>query len=306
MVERLIVVAPRGFCAGVVRAVELVELALARLGAPVYVRRAIVHNPHVVRRLEQMGAVFVQEVEDVPAGAPVIVSAHGVAPVVRHAAAARGLALIDATCPLVAKVHQEVLRFVAGGYDVILVGHAGHDEVIGTLGQVPGRVHLVQRPEDVAGVVVRDPGRVACVTQTTLSPDDVAPVVDALRARFPALAQPRVDDICFATKNRQAAVRWLARQVDVVLVLGDPTSSNSVRLREVATAEGTPAYLLGRIDELQSSWLEGATAAGLTAGASTPEALVQEAVEYFRARGATVHEEVLETERLQFSLPPIP
>lgn len=303
MIEQVFLVAPRGFCAGVVRAIATVEQALATYGPPIYVRRAIVHNPHVVERLAEAGAVFIEEVEEAPPGAIVVFSAHGVATAIPQAAIQHGLRVIDATCPLVTKVHHEALRFLDQDYDVILIGHAGHDEVLGTMGQAPGRIQLVQTPEEASQVQVRDPDRVACVTQTTLSPADVEPVVEALRRRFPALAQPRVEDICYATTNRQAAVQWLARQVDLVLVLGDDTSSNSHRLREVAAAAGVPSYLIGRIAELQPAWLEGARTVGLTAGASTPESLVAEAVDHFVQQGATLHEEALLTERLTFQLP---
>jgi 4-hydroxy-3-methylbut-2-enyl diphosphate reductase len=287
-VREVVLAAPRGFCAGVVRAIGLVEEALARHGAPVYVRRAIVHNPHVVARLEALGAVVVQEVDQVPQGAVVVFSAHGVSRAVRAAAEARGLTTVDATCPLVQKVHDEVRRYLAEGYGVVLIGHPAHDEVVGTLGQAPGAIQLVQTAAQAAQVKVSDPGRVACVSQTTLTPGDVAPVVDALRARFPRLRLPEADDICYATHQRQTATRRLAEMVDVVLVLGDVTSSNSQRLREVAATGGRPAHLVGTIAELRPEWLVGATSVGLTAGASTPEWIVQEAAAYFQARGASL------------------
>jgi 4-hydroxy-3-methylbut-2-enyl diphosphate reductase len=303
MIQRVVLVAPRGFCAGVVRAVDIVERALQVYGAPVYVRRPIVHNPHVVARLAAKGAIFVQEIDEVPPGALVIFSAHGVAPSVWQAAAARGLDVLDATCPLVTKVHREVRRYLEEGYEVVLIGHAGHDEVVGTLGQAPGRIHLVERPEDVERLVIANSQRVACVTQTTLSPEDVAPVMAALERRFPGLVRPSTADICFATRNRQDAVRWLAHRVDVVLVLGDTSSSNAQRLREVAAWTGTPAYLVGRITELDPAVLAHARVLGLTAGASTPEELVHEAVTHFRAQGAVVEEVTLQVEHTWFPLP---
>jgi 4-hydroxy-3-methylbut-2-en-1-yl diphosphate reductase len=304
MVSKVILVAPRGFCAGVVRAVETVEAALEQFGPPIYVRRAIVHNPHVVNRLADLGAVFVQELDEVPVGGRVVFSAHGVAKSVPADARARGLFAIDATCALVGKVHSEVTRFLADGCQVVLVGHAGHDEVIGSLGQAPGQVHLVTKVADVPDLPIPRGSRVAVVTQTTLSPDDVQPVMQALTERYPDLTQPRTEDICFATRNRQMAVRWLAKQSDVVLVLGDHTSSNSIRLREVAASLDTHAYLLGSIAELDERWLEGVEVVGITAGASTPESIVQEAVDFFRARGAEVLEETLQREPIVFSLPP--
>lgn len=289
-IQRVTLATPRGFCAGVIRAIRTVEGALARFGAPVYVRRAIVHNPHVVARLEARGTVVVREVYEVPAGGVVVFSAHGVGREVRAVAEARGLRIVDATCPLVSKVHHEVQRYVAEGYDVVLIGHPGHDEVNGTLGQASGRIQIVPSAAAVERLIVRDPDRVACVTQATLTPDDVQPVIRALRARFPRLVRPGAADICDATQQRQAAVRRLAAAVDVVLVLGDATSSNSQRLREVAAAGGRPAYLIGTIADLRPEWLAGATSVGLTAGASTPDWLVGEAAAYFQARGATLYE----------------
>jgi 4-hydroxy-3-methylbut-2-enyl diphosphate reductase len=266
------------------------------------VRRAIVHNAAVVARLEAAGAIFVHELEDVPAGSVVVFSAHGVPPSVREQARARDLRVVDATCPLVAKVHREVQRFSKQGYDVLLVGHADHDEVVGTLGQAPN-VQLVEPRSDVASVRVADPSRVACVTQTTLSPHDVLPVVDQLRERFPRLAEPAVADTCFATRNRQAAIASLARTVDVVLVVGDRTSSNSHRLREVASATGTRAYLIGSLADLRDDWLVEAQVVGLSAGASTPEHLVTELVDHFERAGATVQQYVFVAEDVSFRLP---
>ncbi len=303
MLERVVLVSPRGFCAGVARAISGVERALAVFGAPVYVRRAIVHNARVVARLAAAGAVVVDELDEVPRGSVVVLSAHGVAASVGDEAMSRDLRVIDATCPLVAKVHQEVRRFRRLGYDVVLVGHPGHDEVIGTLGQAAG-VRLVEHASDVAGLRVVHPNRVACVTQTTLSRDDARPVIDRLRQRFPALAQPAEPDVCYATRNRQAAVAWLARNVDVVVVVGDPTSSNSRRLREVAGATGTPAYLIASLAELQDGWLVNARVVGVSAGASTPEDLVAEVVEHLCRNGAVLDRTEFLQERVSFGLPP--
>jgi 4-hydroxy-3-methylbut-2-enyl diphosphate reductase len=298
----VIVVSPRGFCAGVVRAIATVERALAMFPPPVYVRRAIVHNARVVARLVEAGAIFVDEVEDVPPGAVVVFSAHGVSADVEDRAAARGLRIIDATCPLVTKVHQEVRRFRDAGDDVVLIGHAGHDEIVGTLGQAAG-VQLVERLGDVEGVTVSDARKVACVTQTTLSTEDLAPIVAALEARFPRLSRPAVADICYATSNRQAAVRWLARIVDVVLVIGDPSSSNSRRLRDVAAATATAAYLISEVADLDDTWVADRDLVGVTAGASTPADVVEEVVDHFRRGGAVVQEKVFVRERTVFRLP---
>ena len=302
MTERVVLISPRGFCAGVVRAIATVERALEVFPPPVYVRRAIVHNAHVVARLAAAGATFVDELDEVPAGAVVVLSAHGVPPSVRTQAKARDLQVVDATCPLVAKVHREVRRFSSLGYDVLVIGHAGHDEVIGTLGQAPG-VQLVERPSDVPSLCVTNPDRVACVTQTTLSPNDVAPVLAALRQRFPKLVEPAAADICYATRNRQAAVRWLAQEVDVVLVVGDRASSNSRRLRETASATGRPAYLIGSAAELQDAWLADARVVGVSAGASTPELLVGEVVAHLCGDGAVLQHELFVDERVTFRLP---
>jgi 4-hydroxy-3-methylbut-2-enyl diphosphate reductase len=302
MIERVVVVSPRGFCAGVVRAIETVERALALFPPPVYVRRAIVHNAHVVARLASAGAIFVEELDEVPSDAVVVLSAHGVSPSMHEQARARGLRVIDATCPLVAKVHREVRRFSQLGFDVLLIGQAGHDEVVGTLGQAPG-VRLVEPGSDVSRLRVADPQRVACVMQTTLSQQDTAPVVDQLRQRFPALAEPMAADICFATRNRQTAIAWLAGKVDVVLVVGDRTSSNSRRLREAASATGTPAYLIGSVADLRDAWLADARVVGVSAGASTPEHLVADVVHHFRCDGAIVQREAFLDEHVSFSLP---
>lgn len=303
MTARVVLVSPRGFCAGVVRAISTVERALAIFGPPVYVRRAIVHNGKVVARLAAAGATFVDELNEVPLGAVVVFSAHGVPPSVREQARKRSLQVVDATCPLVAKVHREVRRFSSLGYDVVMIGHPGHDEVIGTLGQAP-RVRLVEEVSDVPSLGVANPARVACVTQTTLSPQDVAPVIDQLTHRFPQLAQPAAADICYATRNRQAAISWLARNVDVVLVVGDGTSSNSRRLREVASATGTPAYLITSVADLRDSWLADASVIGVSAGASTPEDVVTEVVTHLCRQGAVLQQEVFLDERVSFGLPP--
>ena len=300
--ERVILVSPRGFCAGVVRAIATVERALSIYGPPVYVRRAIVHNAHVAARLTAAGAVFVDELDEVPRGRLVIFGAHGVSAAVRQRARDRHLRVVDATCPLVAKVHREVRRYRDRGYDVVLIGHAGHDEVVGTLGQTPG-VQFVEDQGDVAGVHASRMARVACVTQTTLRREDVRPVVDALRRRFPALVEPAAADVCYATQNRQAAIEWLAGRVDLVLVVGDPTSSNSHRLREAATAAGCPAYLIGSAAELDESWLAGAKVVGVSAGASTPDALVSEVVGRLCRDGARLQDVTFMQERVAFRLP---
>ena len=303
MIERVILVSPRGFCAGVVRAIATVERALAVYGPPVYVRRAVVHNVHVVARLAAAGAVFVDEVDDVPQGSVVVLGAHGVAASVRELARARDLRVVDATCPLVAKVHAEVSRFRHAGYDVVLIGHAGHDEVVGTLGQVTG-VQLVEDVADVSGVRVGRPDRVACVTQTTLRDREVEPIIDALRHRFPALKRPAAADICYATRNRQGAIAWLAQHVDVVLVVGDPSSSNSRHLREAAAATCHRSYLVGSAAEIHASWLSGAKVVGVSAGASTPDDLVSEVVDRLSREGAELLEYATVEERVAFALPP--
>lgn len=302
MVKRVVLVSPRGFCAGVVRAIATVERALTIYPRPVYVRRAIVHNAQVVARLAAAGATFVNELDEVPRGAVVVFSAHGVPASVREQARARDLRVIDAICPLVAKVHQEVRRFSQRGFDVLLIGRAGHDEVVGTLGQAPG-VRLVETALDVSTLDVADPSRVACVTQTTLSPLDVAPVLDEMRQRFPALAQPPAADICYATRNRQAAITWLARHVDVVLVVGDQASSNSRRLREVASAIGIPAYLIAGPAELEDAWLADASVVGVSAGASTPDDIVAEVVCHLCRQGAVLQHEAFVDEHVSFGLP---
>jgi len=275
---KVLLASPRGFCAGVDRAIEIVEQCLERFGAPVYVRHEIVHNQHVVDTLRAKGAVFVEDPAEAPPGAVLVFSAHGVSPAVREAAAARDLRVIDATCPLVTKVHVEAQRFAREGYEIVLVGHAGHVEVEGTLGQAPGRMHLVETVEDVARLAVRDPERLACLTQTTLSVDDTREILAALKARFPAIRLPRKDDICYATQNRQNAVKQLTGEAQLVLVVGAPASSNSNRLVEIATRSGARGRLVQTAADIDPAWLEGVRCVAVTAGASAPEVLVQEVV----------------------------
>jgi 4-hydroxy-3-methylbut-2-en-1-yl diphosphate reductase len=285
VVKRIVLASPRGYCAGVERAVDAVEEALERFGAPVYVRKEIVHNAHVVRALAQRGAVFVESEDDVPAGGLVVFSAHGVAPSVHANARARGLRTIDATCPLVTKVHAEARRYAARGYTVLLIGHAGHEEVEGTLGQAPGAIVLVETVENAKRVAVPDPSRVAYVTQTTLSVDETAEVVEALRRRFPGIHGPKKGDICYATSNRQQAVKELVGEVDLLLVIGSRNSSNSNRLVEVARSGGIPAYLIDDETAIDEAWFRGVEVVGLTSGASAPESLVRRVVAWFQAHG---------------------
>ena len=295
---------PRGFCAGVDRAIEIVERALTRFGAPIYVRHEVVHNRFVVDHLRTQGAVFVESLDEVPDGATVIFSAHGVPRQVRAEAEARGLRVFDATCPLVTRVHSQVARLRAQGMEIVMIGHRGHPEVEGTMGQTDDGMYLVERPADVASLVVRDPQRLAFVTQTTLSMDDAARVIEALRARFPAIHGPRQDDICYATQNRQDAVKRLAQNCDVVIVVGSPNSSNSNRLREVASLQGVDAWMVDNAGELQAAWLEGKTRVGLTAGASAPEVLVAGVVARLHELGAcAVHDAEGLREAVEFSLP---
>ena len=301
---QVILANPRGFCAGVDRAIEIVEQALARFGAPIYVRHEVVHNRFVVENLRAKGAVFVEELDEVPDGATVIFSAHGVSQAVRQAAAARGLTVFDATCPLVTKVHVEVARQRRHGTEVVLIGHAGHPEVEGTLGQAADGMYLVENVEDVARLTVRDPENLSYATQTTLSLDDTARIVAALRARFPQIHGPKKDDICYATQNRQDAVRALARQCQVVLVVGSANSSNSNRLREVAEAQGARAWMIDGPDDIRREWLAGAETIGLTAGASAPEILVQQVVERLREWGAVkTDEQAGVAENVEFPVP---
>jgi 4-hydroxy-3-methylbut-2-enyl diphosphate reductase len=275
---KILLASPRGFCAGVDRAIEIVERAIERYGAPVYVRHEIVHNQHVVDDLRAKGAAFVDEPSQAPRGAHLIYSAHGVSPAVRKQAADQQLADIDATCPLVTKVHNEVKRMVSEGYEIVMIGHAGHVEVEGTVGQAPDRMALVETVDDVERLEVADPERLGCVTQTTLSVDDTREILDALQRRFPRIALPKRDDICYATQNRQDAVKRLAQEAELVLVVGAPSSSNSNRLVEVAIKRGARSYLIQDAEEIQPAWLEGATCIGVTAGASSPEFLVQQVV----------------------------
>ncbi len=278
---------PRGFCAGVDRAIEIVERALQLHGAPIYVRHEVVHNKFVVDDLRTKGAVFVEELAEVPVGSTVIFSAHGVSQTVRREAEARGLKVFDATCPLVTKVHVEVAKMRKLGCEIIMIGHRGHPEVEGTMGQSAGGMHLVEGPEDVAGLQVQDDGNLAYVTQTTLSMDDAARTIAAIRRRFPKIVGPKKDDICYATQNRQDAIKALAQRCDVVIVVGSPNSSNSNRLREVAEQQGVPAYMVDNAGELRPEWVSGKNCIGVTAGASAPEVLVQAVVERLRGMGAT-------------------
>jgi len=279
---RVILAQPRGFCAGVERAIEIVERALDKFGPPVYVRHEIVHNRHVVDDLRKKGAIFIEDPSDAPEGALLIFSAHGVSPAVRAAAQRQELRVIDATCPLVTKVHVETLRMAKEDHEIILVGHAGHVEVEGTLGHAPERMHLVQNVEDVAGLEVGDPTRLGCVTQTTLSVDDTAEILEALKARYPEIRLPRKDDICYATQNRQNAVKALCERADRVLVVGAPESSNSNRLVELARKLGVRAELVQDATDVDENWLQGASCVGITAGASAPESLVEGVVEHVR------------------------
>ena len=302
--RRILLAAPRSFCAGVDRAIEIVELALAQRGAPVYVRKQIVHNEHVVADLERRGAIFVDDLDEVPSGATTVFSAHGVSPAVREQAADRGLDVIDATCPLVSKVHAEARRFAAGGNTVLLIGHAGHEEIEGTSGEAPDATVLVQDIHDAERVEAPDPERVTFLTQTTLAVDETEEIVATLRKRFPALRGPSSDDICYATTNRQQAVREVARRSDVLLVVGSRTSSNSLRLVEVAERERTPAYLVDDETDVDLDWIAGAETVGISAGASAPESLVRRLVDSIAALGgATVEERTTASESLRFRLP---
>jgi 4-hydroxy-3-methylbut-2-enyl diphosphate reductase len=295
---------PRGFCAGVDRAIAIVLEALRRFGAPIYVRHEVVHNKFVVDDLKSKGAIFVDDLDGIPAGSTVVFSAHGVARSVRAEAEARGLRVFDATCPLVTKVHVEVARMRGEGREIVMIGHAGHPEVEGTMGQCDGGIHLVESVADVARLAVADSVPLAYVTQTTLSVDDAAAIVAALKARFPAIVGPKKDDICYATQNRQDAVKLMTRDVDVVIVVGSPNSSNSNRLREVAANRGVPAYMVDRAAELDPAWLEGRRRVGVTAGASAPDVLVQEVLERLRALGsASVRELEGAPEGVVFPLP---
>jgi 4-hydroxy-3-methylbut-2-enyl diphosphate reductase len=303
--RRVLLAAPRGYCAGVDRAVITVEKALEQYGAPVYVRKQIVHNKYVVQTLEKKGAVFVDETEEVPEGSIVIFSAHGVAPTVHDEAAERKLASIDATCPLVTKVHKEAVRYAKEDYDILLIGHEGHEEVIGTMGEAPERMHLVDGPEDAANVTVRDESKVVWLSQTTLSVDETMETVDALKRRLPLLVSPPSDDICYATQNRQVAVKQIAAEADLVIVVGSRNSSNSIRLVEVAEQAGADAaYLVDFAEECEDAWLEGVGTVGVTSGASVPEVLVEGVVEWLAQRGFDDVSVVTSAqESIQFSLP---
>ncbi len=302
---KILLASPRGFCAGVDRAIEIVERALDIFGAPIYVRHEVVHNRFVVESLRDRGALFVDELDEIPDGNTVIFSAHGVSRAVREEAARRDLRVFDATCPLVTKVHMEVVRYSQEGYEVVLIGHRGHPEVEGTMGQYEGEgIHLVVTPQDVAKLQIREPARVGFVTQTTLSMDDTAEVIAALRGRFPAIQGPRKDDICYATQNRQDAVKVLARECNLVLVVGSPNSSNSNRLKEIAIKFGTPAYLIDGAADIQKEWLHGAASVGVTAGASAPDVLVDEVIAQLKAWGSDAVENLQgKEEKVVFSLP---
>jgi 4-hydroxy-3-methylbut-2-en-1-yl diphosphate reductase len=303
-IMRVVLAQPRGFCAGVERAIEIVERALDKYGPPIYVRHEIVHNRHVVERLRAKGARFVDEIEEVPPGSVTIFSAHGVASAIEERAAERGLGVIDATCPLVSKVHIEGQRYANQGREIILIGHAGHPEIEGTMGRIVGRVHLISRPEEVAALAVSDPAKLAFITQTTLSVDDTRAVIEALKERFPSIVGPDTKDICYATQNRQRAARDLARQVDVVLVVGAPNSSNSNRLREIAAESGVPSYLIEDAAALDPNWLVGASAVGITAGASAPAELVEALIGRLREIAAVELAELPGvTENVRFRMP---
>jgi len=302
--QEIVLAGPRGFCAGVDRAIDIVELALQVCPHPVYVRKEIVHNRHVVEALRAKGAHFVDELDEVPDDATVIFSAHGISPAVREESQRRGLRVIDATCPLVTKVHLEAIRYAREGYSIILVGHADHDEVVGTMGEAPDRMFLIAHPEDVERLGVPDPDKVAYLTQTTLSVDDTRDCIEALRRRFPKIVGPSKDDICYATQNRQAAVKTVAGEVDVLLVIGAANSSNANRLVEVSRVMGTPSHLINDKNDIRPEWFEGARRVGITAGASTPEFLVSEVVEEVRhARPAEVREVHVVEEDVRFGLP---
>ena len=303
-VERVLLAAPRGYCAGVDRAVETVDRALLAFGAPIYVRKQIVHNLPVVRDLESKGAIFVEELEEVPSGATVILSAHGVAPEVYAQARARELRVIDATCPLVTKVHNEAKKFARDGYHIVLIGHEGHEEVVGTMGEASSSITLIGAPDEADALDLPAEDKVAYLSQTTLSVDETNDVIERLRARFPVIQGPPREDICYATQNRQTAVKVLAEKADVVLVIGSDNSSNSNRLAEVAAARGARSYLIDDETEIEDAWLEGARTVGITSGASAPEWLVDRVVGWFRARGVDDVEEVRVVEEdVHFALP---
>jgi 4-hydroxy-3-methylbut-2-enyl diphosphate reductase len=303
--KTLLLLKPRGFCAGVVRAIDIVRIALETFGPPIYVRKEIVHNKYVVEDLKGKGAIFVDDVEEVPNGERVIYSAHGVAPSVRDASKLRMLRVIDATCPLVTKVHVEAIRFAKDGYSLILIGHLNHDEIVGTLGEAPEVTQVVSNAEQVAGIVVPDPNRVAYLTQTTLSLDEATDIIEALKVRFPQIRGPHAQDICYATENRQVAVKNVAEQADLVLVVGSPNSSNSNRLVEVAGNLGTNAFLIDTCRDIDEKWLDGVKTLALTAGASAPEILVQEVITFLGQKGfSNVREVEVMPEHVRFGLPP--
>jgi 4-hydroxy-3-methylbut-2-enyl diphosphate reductase len=303
--KTLLLLKPRGFCAGVVRAIDIVRIALETFGPPIYVRKEIVHNRYVVEELQDKGAIFVDGVDEVPEGERVIYSAHGVAPEVREMSERRNLRVIDATCPLVTKVHVEAVRFARQGYTLILIGHRDHDEVIGTLGEAPAVTQVVDAPEDVERLSVADPDRVAYLTQTTLSLDETCDIIEALRRKFPNIKGPAAQDICYATENRQTAVKHIAGEVDLLLVVGSENSSNSNRLVEVARNLGRPAHLIENYRAIRPQWLDGVATVALTAGASAPECLVEEAVEFLRSQGFNDLREVeVMPENVRFGLPP--
>jgi 4-hydroxy-3-methylbut-2-enyl diphosphate reductase len=303
--KTILLLKPRGFCAGVVRAIDIVQIALDTFGPPIYVRKEIVHNRHVVEDLRAKGAIFVDEIEEVPEGERVIYSAHGVAPDVRNASKGRNLRVIDATCPLVTKVHVEAIKFAKEGYSLILIGHLNHDEIIGTLGEAPGVTQVVSSPAAVADLEVPDPNRVAYLTQTTLSLDEARDIIEALKKKFPNIKGPHAQDICYATENRQVAVKNVTQQADLVLVVGSENSSNSNRLVEVAQNLSTSSYLIENCRAIQPEWLEGVRTVALTAGASAPEHLVEETIDFLRDRGFANLEEVeVVPENVRFALPP--
>jgi 4-hydroxy-3-methylbut-2-enyl diphosphate reductase len=303
--DRLLLAAPRGYCAGVDRAVQTVEHALDLYGAPVYVRKEIVHNKHVVEKLRERGAVFVEELDDtVPEGAVTVFSAHGVSPAVHADAEKRGLQTIDATCPLVTKVHREAVKFASEGYTIVLIGHAGHEEVEGTMGEAPDHIVLIETEKDVDELEVEDPTKIAYINQTTLSVDETRTIINRLREKFPHITGPRTDDICYATTNRQAAVKQLAEQCDLVLVIGSTNSSNSNRLVDVAREHGSDSYLIDHEGQVREEWLEGKRVVGITSGASAPEELVRGLVDFFRERGTEdVSELKVVQEDVRFMLP---
>ena len=301
---RILLANPRGFCAGVIMAIDTVDEALKIVGAPLYVYHEIVHNRHVVNQFEHQGIVFVDEIDDVPAGATVVFSAHGVSPEVRQRAESRGCTMIDATCPLVTKVHMEAVRYARQGYKIVLIGHAGHDEVVGTVGEAPGAITIVETTEDVEKLNFTADDRIAYITQTTLSMDDANVIIGAIRQRYPQVKEPPSEDVCYATTNRQRAVRELGREADVVLVVGSQNSSNSVRLTEISENSGTPAYLVDDASEIDDAWFEGAQTVLLTAGASAPEHLVKQILDMLHERfNAEIEQRAVTNEDMHFELP---